>query len=169
MAVANVVVLLRLARTKATRVDAPLVNSAVLSVGLALAVGMLVNLVGLIRIEADKRIVLPECQAVWQAGADVLVTDDWWRAPECASRAEPAYLLVQSPQALPALRRALFENSSDPLELAYASQSGRLALQTVVDELEACFFVQQSLPAQDGPAGQVTRLSLSRRIIYCHP
>jgi len=170
-ALANVAVLLRLARAEATRVDALLVNSAVPGVGLTLAltVGILVNLVGLIRIETDKRVVLPECQAVWQAGADVLITDDWWRAPECASRAGPAYLLVQSPQALPALRRALFENSSDPLELAYASQSGRLSLQAVVDELEACFLVRQSLPAQNPPAGQVTRLSLWRRVIHCYP
>ena len=135
--------------------------------GMALATGMLVNVIGLTRIDADKRIVLPGCQAGWQAGAEALVTDDWWRAPECAAHTAPAYLLVQSSEMLPALRQSLFDSGT--VELGYASQSGRLALESLVQSLEPCFVVRR-LPAVSGsPANPVTRLSLTRKADPCLP
>ncbi len=144
-------------------------SAIALSAGLAmaLATGILVNLVGLTRIDADKRIVLPGCQAGWQAGVNALVTDDWWRAPECAAQPAPAYLLVQSSEMLPALRQSLFDSGT--VELGHASQSGRLALESLVQSLEPCFVVRR-LPAISGaPPNPVTRVSLTRRADHCPP
>ena len=154
----------------AARAGAPSVSVAAFGAGLAmaLAAGLLVNVIGLTRIDADKRIVLKECRAMWQADADVLVTDDWWRAPECAGQTRPAYLLVQSPLALLDLRRALFDSSAE-LELAYASRSGRLTLQTLTESLGACFTVKRLPDTRSTSAGLVTRLSLVRRTAQCNP
>lgn len=169
-ALASLLALLRAARRApmATARVGVLTGAAAFGIGLAMAAGFLVNAIGLTRIDADKRIVLKECRAAWQASADVLVTDDWWRAPECADQTRPAYLLVRSPRALPDLRRALF-NSSGQLELAYASRSGRLALQTLTESLGACFTVKQLPDTRSTSAGLVTRLSLVRRTAQCNP
>lgn len=129
-------------------------------VALSLATGMLVNVIGLTRIQTDKQIVLAGCQAVWQTQAAVLVTDDWWRAPECAARTGPAYLLAQSEAVLPALRQSLagIENArGGELTLGYASQSGRLSLEAVVAGLQPCFTVSRRPDA----AGAVVELSLN--------
>ncbi len=133
-------------------------------VALSLATGILVNTLGLTRIETDKGIVLPGCRAAWQTEANILVTDDWWRAPECAAQPAPAYLLIQSEAMLPALRQSLFD--SGIVELAYASQSGRLSLQSLVDGLAPCFLVTRP-PETSSPGNAVIKLSLVPRTESC--
>lgn len=129
-------------------------------VALSLAIGMLVNVIGLTRMQTDKQIVLAGCRAMWQTQASILVTDDWWRAPECAARTAPAYLLVQSESMLPALRQSLagIENAREgELTLGYASRSGRLSFETLVAGLQPCFTVSQ----KPDVAGAVVELSLN--------
>ena len=135
------------------------------SMALSLATGILVNTIGLTRIQTDKSIVLPGCRATWQTGAAALVTDDWWRAPECAAHPAPAHLLIQSSQMLPALRQSLFDGGAR--ELAYASQRGRLSLESLVDSLETCFLVTR-LPETSGSLNNaVTKLLLAPRTERC--
>lgn len=135
------------------------------SVALSLATGILVNTIGLTRIQADKSIVLPGCRAAWQTEAGALVTDDWWRAPECAAHPAPAYLLIRSTDMLPALRQSIFD--SGELELAYASHSGRLSLESLVDGLAPCFLVTRLPETSSSPGSAVTRLSLAPRTESC--
>jgi hypothetical protein len=134
-------------------------------VALSLATGILVNTIGLTRIDADKSIVLPGCQAAWRAEADALVTDDWWRAPECAAQSGPAYLLIQTPEMLPALRQSLFDRGE--LELAYASQSGHISLESLVAGLDPCFVVNRLPDVVGDNSAPVIRLSLTPRAGSC--
>ncbi len=142
---------------------ASVASVTVLSVGvaLALATGILVNVIGLTRIHADKNIVLSGCWTAWQTQANVLVTDDWWRAPECAARAQPMYLLARQSDVLPRLTQALYQ--ANVSRLAYASQTGRLSADMLTANLERCFVVMR-----DEPASQfVTTLSLTPRAVTC--
>ena len=132
---------------------------------LSIAAGILVNAVGLTRIQVDKNIVLPGCQAGWQAGVGVMVTDDWWRAPECAAHAAPSYLLARSTRALASLRAALFD--SRVVELTFAARSGHVSLDALTEALETCFVVHQSQTLPGERLGNVVRLDLTPRADTC--
>ncbi|MCS7061260.1 MAG: hypothetical protein RMN25_08830, partial [Anaerolineae bacterium] len=118
-------------------------------ISVSLIGSFLVNGVGLARMITDKSIVWAGCQAVWRTEAPVLVTDDWWLAPECAARPTLAYLLVENPDMLPILTSNLY--AAGTTQLAYASQTGRLSLNALIASLERCFLVQT---VQGQPAGQ---------------
>lgn len=108
-----------------------------IAVGVSFGAGIMGNLMGVSRIADDKQLVAAACQPIWQSDAQVVITDDWWRAEECAADARQTYLLVTDPKLLPALNQTLWRSDID--QFIFASRDGILPLQTFQDSLSQCY------------------------------
>lgn len=108
-----------------------------IAVGVSFGVGVMGNLMGLSRIAEDKQLITAACQPIWQSDAHVVITDDWWRAEECAADARQAYLLVTDSKLLPALNQTFWHSGTD--RFIFASRDGILPIQTLEDSLSQCY------------------------------
>lgn len=108
-----------------------------IAVGVSFGIGIMGNLMGLSRIADDKQLIASACQPIWQSDVQVVITDDWWRAEECAADARQTYLLVTDSKLLPALNQTLWHAGID--QFIFASRDGILPLQMLQNSLSQCY------------------------------
>ena len=135
------------------------------AVGLSFGVGIMGNMMGLSRIALDKQIIAAGCQPIWQSGVQVVITDDWWRAEECAAHAQPAYLLVTRANQLANLRETLWQKGTR--DVLFASRDGTLPLQTLEDTLSQCFSLKVVDNINDQFGLVTAKITLEKRQSVC--
>jgi hypothetical protein len=136
-----------------------------IAIGLSFSVGIMGNLMGLSRIALDKQIITAGCQPIWQAGVQVVITDDWWRAEECAADANQSYLLVTHSNQLAALSEALWQKGTH--DVLFVSRDGTLPLQTLEDTLSQCFSFKVVDNINDQFGVLTAKITLEKRQSVC--
>ena len=136
-----------------------------IAVGVSFGVGIMGNLMGLSRIADDKQLVAAACQPIWQSDAQVVITDDWWRAEECAADARQTYLLIADAKLLPALNQTLWRSGTD--QFIFASRDGILPLQMLQDSLSQCYKFKVVDNTEDQFGIFLARVLLEKRQTEC--
>jgi hypothetical protein len=135
------------------------------AIGVTFTVGVLSNLMGLSRIAEDKRLISAVCRPIWQSDVPLIVTDDWWRAEECAANAQQTYLLVTTAQQLPALNQTLWNKNTSTF--LFISRDGILPLQVLRDALSTCYAEKIMDNINDQPGTAFVRIVLKKRQTSC--
>jgi hypothetical protein len=135
------------------------------AVALSLGVGILGNLTGLFRIWEDKIHIRQACQAIWTMGERIVVTDDWWRAEECAANAAQTYLLVHDQNELDDLTQTLWAAGVNTF--TFASRNGIVPEQQLVQKLSACYRIESVTRHDAANSGASAQVALRRRSDRC--
>jgi hypothetical protein len=98
-------------------------------------------------------------------GERVVVTDDWWRAEECAANAVQTYLLVHDQNELDDLTQTLWAAGVNTF--AFASRDGIVPEQQLLQKLSACYRIESVTHHDAAYSGAIALVAMRQRSDRC--
>lgn len=135
------------------------------AVGLACALGIATNLLGVYRIAQDKSIASAVCQPVWQTGSQLVVVDEWWWSVECAIDPYPTWVLVTDDADGLELTRSIWK--SNLAQVSFASKAVRNSKESFALFATICYSSVVKHSAGSPLGGEVTTYLLTGKSNYC--